>query len=70
MVLDKEEVWKSTKDLLPVHMWVGAMIEYHDVLKVVNPKRLIAKEMSDKLNIVQKNLNEKWAILKEVSDKI
>lgn len=51
-------------------MWIGAQIEYHDVLKVVNPKRAIAKEMSDKLNIVQKNLNEKRAILKEVNDKI
>lgn len=58
-MLDKDEVKKSTKDLLPLHMWVGAQIEYHDVLKIVKPKRAIAKEMSDKLNIVQKNLNEK-----------
>jgi len=36
-----------------------AMITYHDVLKIVNPKRAIAKEMGDKLTIVQAGLNEK-----------
>jgi len=59
----KEEVAKSTKDLLPVHMWIGASIEYHDVLKIVNPLRETAAEMSAKLDVVQKKLNEQRAKL-------
>jgi hypothetical protein len=38
-----------------------AMITYHEVLKVVNPKKEIVKEMTIKLDGVMKNLNEKRA---------
>jgi dynein heavy chain len=46
------------------------MITYHDVLKIVNPKRAIAKEMGGKLEVVQKALNEKRAQVKEINDRL
>jgi len=46
------------------------MIKYHEVLKIVNPKRAIAKEMGDKLAIVQANLNEKRQKVKEINEKL
>jgi plasmid maintenance system antidote protein VapI len=42
-------------------MWANAMVTYHEVLKIVNPKRAIAAEMSAKLDKVMANLNEKRA---------
>jgi hypothetical protein len=35
-----------------VRIWILAMITYHEVLKIVNPKRAIAAEMGAKLAIV------------------
>lgn len=52
-------VAKASGALVAVRIWVDAMIKYHEVLKIVNPKKAIAKEMADKLEIVQSNLNEK-----------
>ena len=46
------------------------MITYSEVLKIVNPKRAIAAEMTTKLEVVMKNLNEKRAIVKEINDKL
>jgi hypothetical protein len=37
------------------------MITYHEVLKIVNPKKALAAEMTAKLDGVMKNLNEKRA---------
>lgn len=63
-LMEKEEmsasrVANASGALVAVRIWVEAMIKYHEVLKIVNPKREIAKEMGDKLAIVQQNLNEK-----------
>jgi len=65
-----ENVRKASKALVAVHVWCNAMITYHEILKIVNPKRELAREMGIKLEKVQKNLAEKRAILKEVNDKI
>ena len=46
------------------------MIKYHEVLKIVNPKRAIASEMSEKLAVVQAQLSEKRAKVKEINDKL
>jgi len=37
------------------------MITYHEVLKIVNPKKAIAAEMTKKLEGVMAELNEKRA---------
>jgi hypothetical protein len=47
--------------LAPVRVWVIAMTTYHETLKIVNPKRAIVAEMTTKLDIVMKSLNEKRA---------
>jgi dynein heavy chain len=46
------------------------MMQYHELLKIVNPKREKVKEMNAKLAVVRKSLAEKRAQLKEVQDKI
>jgi hypothetical protein len=46
------------------------MITYHEVLKIVNPKRAIAAEMGAKLAIVQKELGEKQAKVREINAKL
>ena len=68
--MNENDVQKSSKDLLPVFFWIGAMIKYHETLKIVNPKREKAALLSAELDVVQKNLNEKRAMLKDVNDKI
>lgn len=56
-LMEKEEmsekrVQNASGALVAVRVWVEAMIKYHEVLKIVNPKRAIVKEMGDKLAIV------------------
>jgi dynein heavy chain len=46
------------------------MMKYHDLLKIVNPKREKVNEMNAKLKIVRASLAEKRAKLKAVQDKI
>lgn len=46
------------------------MMSYHELLKIVNPKRQKVAEMNEKLSIVRANLIEKRKKLKEVEEKI
>lgn len=46
------------------------MLKYHELLKVVNPKRAKVKEMTEMLTVVRAKLAEKRAKLKEVEEKI
>jgi len=43
---------------------------YHELLKIVNPKRAKVKEMNEMLAVVRKSLAEKRKKLKAVVDKI
>lgn len=45
-------------------------MQFHELLKIVNPKRLKVAEMNEKLAIVRANLAEKRKRLKEVEEKI
>jgi len=45
-------------------------MSYHELLKIVNPKRALVKEMTEKLTVVRKSLAEKRAKLKAVEEKI
>jgi dynein heavy chain, axonemal len=74
-LMEKEEmsekrVANASGALVAVRIWVEAMITYHNVLKIVNPKKAIAKEMADKLEIVQANLNEKRQKVREINEKL
>lgn len=69
-LLVEAKVKNASAALVPIRMWVMAMITYHEVLKIVNPKREIVRQMTEKLDIVMKNLNEKRAKVKEIDDKL
>ena len=45
-------------------------MSYHELLKIVNPKRLKVAEMNEKLSIVRASLAEKRKKLREVEEKI
>ena len=65
-----EKVKSASNALVAIHKWVSAMMQYHELLKIVNPKRLKVAEMNEKLAIVRANLIEKRKKLKEVEEKI
>lgn len=46
------------------------MITYHEVLKIVGPKRIVVAEMTAKLDVVMKALNEKRAVVKAINEKL
>lgn len=46
------------------------MMSYHELLKIVNPKRAKLAEMNEKLSIVRAGLAEKRKKLREVEEKI
>ena len=50
--LSEKKVANASGALVAVRIWILAMITYHEVLKIVNPKRAIAAEMGAKLAIV------------------
>ena len=68
--LSEASIKKASQALVAVRLWAMAMITYHKVLKIVNPKRAVAAEMTAKLEVVMKNLNEKRAKVKEINDKL
>ena len=59
--MSEAKVKNASGALVTVRLWIMAMITYHEVLKIVNPKRAIVAEMTTKLDVVMKNLNEKRA---------
>jgi dynein heavy chain len=65
-----EAATSASSCLVGIYKWADAMMQYHELLKIVNPKREKVKEMNAKLAIVRKSLAEKRAQLKEVQDKI
>ena len=68
--LSEAKVKNASGALVTVRLWIMAMVTYHEVLKVVNPKRAIAAEMTAKLEVVMKNLNEKRAQVKAIDEKL
>ena len=74
-MMEKEEmteakVKNASGALVAVRIWVAAMITYHEVLKIVGPKKAIAAEMGAKLEIVQKDLGEKQKQVREINAKL
>jgi len=50
--LAEAKVLAASKALVPIRIWVVAMITYHETLKIVNPLREQAAEMGAKLAVV------------------
>lgn len=65
-----EKVKSASQALVAIHKWVSAMMSYHELLKIVNPKREKVAEMNAKLAIVRSSLAEKRKRLREVEEKI
>jgi len=65
-----EKVKSASGALVAIHKWVSAMISYHQLLKIVNPKRAKVAEMKEQLAIVSADLAEKRQQLKEVDERI
>ena len=57
----------ASQALIPVKVWIAAMIKYHAVLKIVNPMRAIAAEMGAKLAVVMSELAIKQKTVREIN---
>jgi dynein heavy chain len=65
-----EKVTSAASALVAILKWSAAMLKYHELLKIVNPKRAAVREMSEKLAVVRAGLAEKRKRLREVEEKI
>lgn len=65
-----EKVKSASGALVAILQWSDAMMKYHELLKIVNPKRAKVKEMNEMLAKVRASLAQKRKKLKEVEDKI
>lgn len=59
-----------SQSLVPVRIWIVAMLKYHETLKIVNPLREQAAEKGKELAIVEAALAEKRAKVKEIEDNL
>lgn len=66
-VMTEARIKGASQDLLPVRVWVTAMIKYYEVLKIVNPMRETARIMGDKLAVVMSALAEKQKMVREIN---
>ena len=60
----------ASQALIPVKVWIAAMIKYHAVLKIVNPMRAIAAEMGAKLAVVMSELAIKQKTVREINEEL
>jgi dynein heavy chain len=51
-LMDEKKIGSVSKALVPVKIWIEAMIKYHETLKIVNPMRETARVMGEKLSVV------------------
>lgn len=65
-----EKVKSASSALVAILKWSDAMMKYHELLKIVNPKREKVKEMNIMLSEVRAKLAEKRKKLKEVQEKV
>ena len=62
------DIYQASPALMGIMKWVKAMVAYHELLKIVNPKRARVAEMNEKLGIVRARLAEKRKKLAEVEE--
>ena len=63
-----QDIYQASPALVGIMKWVKAMMSYHELLKIVNPKRAKVAEMNEKLNVVRARLAEKRKRLAEVEE--
>jgi len=69
-LLEPAAIAKVSQALVPIRVWIFAMIGYHETLKIVNPMRAIAKEKGDELAAVMAILSEKQAQVKAILEQV
>ena len=62
------DIAQASGALVGIMKWVQAMMKYHELLKIVNPKRAKVAEMNEKLAVVRARLAEKRKKLQEVEE--
>lgn len=62
------DIAAASAALVGMMKWVQAMMKFHELLKIVNPKRAKVAEMDEKLSIVRARLAEKRKKLLEVEE--
>jgi len=62
------DIAQASGALTGIMKWIQAMMKYHELLKIVNPKRAKVAEMNEKLGIVRARLEEKRNKLREVEE--
>ena len=65
-----DKVKSASMALVAIQKWSSAMMDYYELLKIVNPKRAKVAEMNAKLAVVRASLAAKRKKLKEVEEKI
>jgi len=65
-----DAVRSAFEALFGICKWAIAMMKYHELLKIVNPKREKVAEMNAMLKEVRARLKEKMDALKEVEDRM
>ena len=65
-----EEIKSKSQALFYISIWIKAMLKYHQTLKIVNPLKIQAKEMSEKLAVMQAALAEKRVKVKAIMDNL
>lgn len=68
--MEEAKVKSASGALVGVRIWVAAMIKYHEVLKVVNPMREIARVKGAELAEVQAIVARKNAEVKAIVEKL
>ena len=68
--METTKIEAVSKALVPVAIWITAMLKYHETLKIVNPLREQARTMGEKLAVVQAALSEKRAKVKAIMDNL
>ena len=69
-VMSEKRVENASKALVAVRIWVNAMITYHEMLKIVNPMREIARVKAEELAIVMAELAKTQAEVKTIIDNL
>jgi dynein heavy chain len=69
-VMSEAKIKNASSALVAVRIWIKAMITYHDVLKIVNPKRKIVAEKTTLLEKVMTELNAKIAEVNAIDEKL
>ena len=65
-----EKIKTASEALLGITKWVMAMMKYHELLKIVNPKRAKVAEMNAQLEVVRARLAEKMKMLRAVEERM